>query len=671
MANEQELSNFIWSIAESLRGPFSRGEYGEVVLPFTLLRRLDCVLATTKSEVLEAYEENKDRMNPDALEEILKSIPPVPFHNTSDYSFDNFLDDPNNLEKNVKHYVNSFSANIREILNHFDFENTITKLARKDKLGPVIDKFSEIDLHPSNVSNHEMGTIFEEIVRRFNEALDENPGEHFTPRDVVRLMSELVFAPDIDHLKQDDSGIRWIYDPCAGTGGMLTETHDCIKDINENIEVELFGQEVNDETYAICKSDILIQEEDESAAENIVNGNVLTDDQHANKTFDYMLSNPPYGDDWDDEEDDVMREAERGDKGRFEAGTPSTSDGQFLFIQTMIDKMQEEKEGGSRMAIITNASPLFTGEPTKKETENESAIRRWILENDWLDTLIRLPKQMFYNTDITTYIWVLTNRKPEERKNKIQLIDASSEDFWTLLDSNKGKKRRKISEGTIEEILDLYLLYEDTEFSQIHDVSEFGYRKVEILRPERKNFQASEDRITRLKEETKFQNRDEETQQNILDALQNMSDQLYMDKENFKEVLYQEWEAITDETLYAKDRDMVYDVLGEIDQEAEKVKDRQGRVQANTDLSDDEYIPLEKDVQEYFDEEVKPYVRDAWINEDLTDEKDGKVGKIGYEINFNRYFYEYEPPRPIGEIEDDIEEVEEEILNMIKEVTKV
>jgi type I restriction enzyme M protein len=674
MSDFNEISNFVWGTADLIRDKFKRGDYEEVILPFVVLRRLDCVLEPNNDDVREAYEQYGDQLNEQALQEVLKDAAEAPFYNYSEYTLETLLDEPSDIERNLKEYVHSFSPEMQEILDNFGFESTIEELAKHDLLYKVVKRFTqpEVDLHPDRVGNSTMGDIFEELIRRFNESLDENPGEHFTPREVVHLMAELAIEPDRDTFEENQ--ILHVYDPCCGTGGMLTETEDRIKQINDDVEVWLFGQEVNPQTHAIAKSDMFIKGEDATAANNISDGSTLAEDAFPDKQFDYMLANPPYGKDWKSDKEAVEKEYEQGYGGRFGAGLPAKDDGQFLFLQTMLSKMQDQDEGGSRIAFISNASPLFAADPNVSDTKNECSIRRWILENDWLEALIRMPDELFYNTKITTYVWVLSNDKPEEREEKIQLIDASGKEFWRLMDDNKGDKRKELTEEQIINILELYREYDDSEYSQIHDVAEFGYRKVRIERPLRKNFKASKDRIEQIKDERAFQNlsgseEGEEKQEAIIQMLHEMGDELYKDKQEFEAKLD---EAIEEAGLALKKsvRGNIFNALGKKDPEAEIVRDSKGRPERDTDLSDYEYIPLGKDVREYFEEEVQPYVPNAWINEDMSDPQDDGLGKIGYEINFNRHFYEYEPPRPLGEIEEDIEKVEQQVVDMIQEVTK-
>lgn len=674
MSEFKEITNFVWGTADLIRDKFKRGDYEEVILPFLVLRRLDCVLEPTNDDVQEQYQKYKDQLKDEALDEVLKEAADAPFYNYSEYTLETLTDEPSDIERNLKEYVHSFSPEMQDVLDNFGFESTIEELDKHDLLFQVVKRFTkpELDLHPDRVDNSTMGSIFEELIRKFNESLDENPGEHFTPREVVDLMAELAIEPEKDSFQENQ--IVHVYDPCCGSGGMLTEAEDRILQANEDVEVWMFGQEVNPQTYAICKADMYIKGEEERAAKNISDCNTLSEDVFPDKQFDYMLANPPYGKKWKSEKEAVEKQAEKGWGGRFGAGLPSTSDGQLLFLQTMLSKMQDPEDGGSRIGFITNASPLFTSDPNVSESKNECSIRRWILENDWLEALIRLPGEMFYNTKITTYIWVLSNDKPADREGKIQLIDASGEEFWTMMPENKGDKRKELTEDQIQKILDIYKQYEDSENSQIHDVREFGYRKVRIERPLRKNFKASEERIEQIKEERAFQNlsgseEGEKKQLAIIEMLQEMDDKLYKDKAEFEEKLEG---AIEDAGLDLKKsvRGNIFKALGEKDPEAEIVRDGNGDPERDTDLTDYEYVPLGKDVREYFEEEVKPYQPHAWINEDMKDLQDGGLGKIGYEINFNRYFYEYEPPRDLGEIEEDIEEVENQIVNMIQKVTE-
>lgn len=676
MNNFSEITGFIWNTANLIRDSFKRSKYQDVILPFTVLRRIDCVLEPTKEKVFEAYNKYKDEV--EELDRLLQDASGYAFYNTSKYTFHKLLQDPPDLADNLHTYLHHFSPNMHEVLQKFDFENTIRKLEDANLLYKIIERFKNIELHPDKVSNYQMGQIFEELVRRFNEALNENPGEHFTPREVIRLMVNLIFTEDREQLRKEGI-IPTVYDPCCGSGGMLTVAKIRIMSMNATADVYLFGQEVNPETYAMCKSDLFLKSPDGRDARNIKFGSTLSNDQLSDRRFDYMLANPPYGKDWRRDQDAVKNEAERPN-GRFSAGTPRINDGQLLFLQHMLARMKTVEHGGSRVAIIMNGSPLFTGDAMSGESE----IRRWILENDWLEALIELPEQMFYNTGITTYIWVLSNRKSPPRRGKVQMIDAS--ELWMPMRKSLGDKRRMISDAQIEKITELFHRFEENEKVKIFDQEEFGYRKIRVEQPLRQNFQATPERIERLKDERAFQNlaksrkRNEEAkqkeielgkqkQQKIFEMLHDMTDRLFKDKATFELSLD---EAIEGAELNLKKsvRNNIFNALAEKDQTAEICRDSSGNPESDTALRDYENVPLTEDVLEYFDREIAPHVPEAWIDEDYTDQKDGKVGRVGYELNFNRYFYQYEPPRPLTEIEAEIEQLEKEILEMLSEVTK-
>lgn len=680
--NHAQIVSFLWGVADLIRDTFKRGKYQDVILPLTVLRRIDQVLEPTKDEVLKTYSDFKDRL--DDLDGLLRQASGFAFYNTSRFTFARLVDDHHDLASNLRTYIRGFSPNMREVIEKFDFDNTITKLDDAGLLFQVMERFGQVDLHPDRVTNHMMGTIFEELIRKFNEALNENPGEHFTPRDVVHLMVRLLLAGDEERLGREHA-IFSIHDPCCGTGGMLTLARDVIhgsvliEGVNPTAEVHLFGQEVNPETFAIAKADLFIKSADGRDAENIRYGSTLARDEHAGTPFDYMIANPPYGKDWKRDKDAVESEAERGDAGRFEAGTPRISDGQLLFLQHMIHHMKDPEEGGSRIAIIMNGSPLFTGDAGSGESE----IRRWILENDWLEALVALPEQLFYNTGISTYVWVVTNRKAPERKGKVQLIDAS--ELWVPMRKSLGDKRREISDENRDEILALHAAAEaDGDRAKVFPTHEFGFRKVRVERPLRLNFQASGERIARLEDERTFQNlaksrkKDPEKkaaevaegralQEAIREMLRRMDDELVHDRKVFRKALKAAAKD-TDVKLTASLRKAVESALSERDDEAVVCAGKKGAPEPDTDLRDYETVPLDEDVDTYFERAVRPYVDDAWIDESYRDDRDGGVGRVGYEINFNRYFYVYEPPRPLEEIEADIREVEKEIVGLLGEV---
>jgi type I restriction enzyme M protein len=679
--NHGQIVSFIWGVADLIRDTFKRGKYQDVILPLTVLRRIDCVLAPTKKKVLETNAQYKGKLdNPDR---ILRKAAGYAFYNTSLYDFDRLVADAPKLAANLRNYISGFSPNMREVVEKFDFDNTITKLDEAGLLFQVVERFKNVDLHPDKVDNPTMGTIFEELIRKFNEALNENPGEHFTPRDVVRLMVALLLAGDEPRLKRKGAVVT-VYDPCCGSGGMLTIAKDQIlgdggPGVNRHANVYLFGQEVNPETFAVCKSDLFLKDPTGQDADNIAFGSTLSNDRHARMGFDYLITNPPYGKDWKRDEDDVRAEYERGAAGRFEAGLPRISDGQMLFLQNMLAHMKPSKEGSSRVAIIMNGSPLFTGDAGSGESE----IRRWILESDWLEALIALPEQLFYNTGIATYVWVLTNRKSKERKRKVLLIDATS--FWSPMRKSLGDKRREIPAEKTREIVQLLSEFKEGQHCKIFPTTHFGYRKITVERPLRLNFQASPERIARLNDQGAFKNlgtnkkkeakaraRDEvegrAEQEAILSILRGLPDSLFKDRVAFLKVL-QAAEKGAGLKLKANARAAILDALSERDESASICRDPSGYSEPDPELRDTENVPLGESVEEFFAREVTPHVHDAWINTSMRDHKDGQVGKVGYEINFNRYFYNYKPPRPLEEIERDIRAMEQDILQMLPEIT--
>ncbi len=682
MNNFSDITNFIWSIAELLRDDFKRSKYQDVALPLTVLRRIDCVLEPTKQDVLQTYVRLKGKL--ENLEGQLTKAAGYVFYNTSQFTFERLLDDPPHLGSNLRLYINSFSPNMHEVIEKFDFDNTISKLEEAGLLFLVMERFKNVDLHPDKVSNLQMGYIFEELIRRFNEALNENPGEHFTPREVIRLMVNLVLSQDQEALSHNHI-VRTVYDPCCGSGGMLTIAKERINEINPLADVHLYGQEVNPETFAMCKSDLYMKSQEGRDAENIKFGSTLSNDRLANQRFDYMFTNPPYGKDWKKDQDAVDREAERGYSGRFGAGTPRISDGQLLFLQHMLGRMNPPEQDGSRIAIVLNGSPLFTGDAGSGESE----IRRWILENDWLEAIIALPEQLFYNTGIATYIWVLSNRKAPQRKGKVQLINAV--DMWSPMRKSMGDKRREISAEHIENITKIYLDFQNSEVSKIFNTTGFGFRKVTIERPLRLNFQASPERIAQLEEQTAFKNLSKSSkraqeekafeeavgrkqQEAIRNMLRSMPDTLFKDRVLFERALDQAIETASPlvdlPKISAPLRKAIFAALSERDETTEICCDKAGKPEPDPELRDTESVPLGEEIRSYFEREVLPHVPDAWIDATTRDHKDKEIGKVGYEINFNRYFYKYQPPRPLAEIEADIQALEAEILEMLREITR-
>jgi type I restriction enzyme M protein len=474
MKNVKESANFIWSIADLLRGDYKQSDYGKVILPLTVLRRLDCVLESSKEDVLKKFEQLKTT-NIENLDPILNKTAGYNFHNRSQFDFNKLIADPNDIAKNLRNYINGFSEDAREIIEQFEFENQINKMDENNLLFMVVKRFQETDLHPDHISSMEMGYMFEELIRKFAEISNETAGEHFTPREVIKLMVNILFLNDREILTK--KGItKTIYDCCAGTGGMLSVAEEYLNELNPDARLEVFGQELNPESYAICKSDLMIKGQN---ASNIKKGNSISEDKLENEKFDYLITNPPFGVKWEKFAKNVKQEHEQlGHGGRFGAGLPSVGDGSFLFLMHLMAKMKPE---GSRLALVFNGSPLFSGSPSK--TKNESSIRQWIIENDLLEAVIALPNQLFYNTGISTYVWVISNKKPAERKGKVQLINAI--DFSKKMSKSLGNKRNEISNKQIAEITKIYGDFKPNEYSKIFDNKEFGYAKVTVERPER------------------------------------------------------------------------------------------------------------------------------------------------------------------------------------------
>ena len=700
--DHSEIVSFIWGVADLIRDTFKRGKYQDVILPLTVLRRLDCVLAPTREDVLQRQAELKGRGLEDLHGQLCRASG-FAFYNTSQYDFERLLADAPNVAPNLRNYIAGFSQNMRAVLERFDFDNTISRLDESGLLFQVLERFGGVDLHPDQIDNATMGTIFEELIRRFNEALNENPGEHFTPRDVVHLMVDLMLAGDETSIG-GKGVVRTVYDPCCGSGGMLMIAKEHVNlgrrengnmlrgPVSPDAEIHVFGQEVNPETWAVSRSDLFIKDPTGRDADNIAYGTTLSNDAHAARSFDYLIANPPYGKDWKRDERSVRAEYDRGTMGRFGPGLPRISDGQLLFLLHMLAHIKDAEEGGSRIAIIMNGSPLFTGDAGSGESE----IRRYIFENDLLEALIALPEQLFYNTGIATYVWLLTNRKIPERQGKVQLIDASS--FWESMRRSLGDKRRQIAPEKAEDILKLLVDYRDGDtrvvkkdgsqeeavVSRVFPTYHFGYRKITVERPLRLNFLASPDRIARLDEERGFQSlakskkrgyaADQEEAQGL--KLQRALRELLSDLPETTVSDRKAFEAMLDNTLKkdelklsAPAKRAVLSALSERDENAAVCLDRNDEPEPDAELRDIERVPLGERVEEFFECEVLPHVPDAWIDESKRDPKDGKVGVVGYEINFNRHFYTHTPPRQLEDIERDIQAIEADIVRMLGEVT--
>ena len=636
---------FIWSVADLLRGPYKPAQYGRVILPLTVLRRLDCVLEPTKAAVLAKHASLKGGQLAN-IEPVLNHTAKQAFHNTSKLDFPKLTDDPANIAPNLQHYIASFSIRAREIIEYFGFEAEIEKLDKADRLFLVVKKFAEIDLHPDAVSNVEMGYVFEELVRKFSEAANETAGDHFTPREVIRLMVNLLFEPDTEALTKPGI-VRTLCDPACGTGGMLSVAEDYLRELNPQARLECYGQEYNPESYAICGSDLMMKGQN---LENIKFGDSFTADGLAGQRFDYLLANPPFGVEWKPEEKAVRDEADNlGFDGRFGAGLPRINDGSFLFLQHMISKMKPE---GSRLAIVFNGSPLFTGDAGS----GESNIRRWIIENDWLEAVVALPDQLFYNTGISTYFWIVTNRKRPERQGTVQLINATG--FSKKMRKSLGNKRNELSDEHIEEITRIYGEFAEGEHCKIFANEDFGYRKITVERPLKLNFQVSEDRLEQLQAEKAWQKVKEP--EAVLAMLRGLPGETWTERPAFETALKSAAQA-AGLKLDAPLKKAVLSALSERDETASVCRGAKGHAEPDPDLRDTENVPLGEDIDEYMVREVVPYVADAWVDDAKT--------KIGYEINFNRYFYEYVPPRPLAEIEADIKALETEIVQMLGEIT--
>lgn len=665
MANFSEKVSFIWSLADLIRNSYKRNEYQKVILPFTVLKRFDDVLKYSKKDVLEIYNQYKDEIT--NIDTILLPVAVdddgrrLGFYNYSEYDFNSLLEDPENIKENMIHYLDRFSENVQDIFENFEMKNQIERLDKANLLFLLVKSFNEtkVDLSPNAVSNHEMGTIFEELIRKFSEQSNEEAGEHFTPRDVVKLMTGLIFA---DEELSGEGIIKKIYDPCCGTGGMLTSCKEYVSEFNKDIDLVLYGQELNPEIYAVCKADMLMKGEN---AQNIKGpSSTLSDDQLADEHFDYMISNPPYGRDWTIDYDAVMKETKLGDDGRFGAGVPRKNDGQLLFLQHMISKMKENEK--SKIAVITNGSPLFTGDAGSGESE----IRKWIIENDYLEAIISLPDQLFYNTGISTYVWILTNEKSTKRIGKVQLVDASKK--FVNMRKSLGSKRHELSDIIIDEIIKNYSDFEESTDVKLFDNDFFGYTKITVERPMRLNYQVTPERLENLYSYSAFKklaeskSKDLETkltdeekgkkqQEAIKEALLTIGDDLYTDWDTFEAKVKQALNQFDLKPAFIKN---VIEKLSEHDDNAEYVTDKKGKLKADSNLRDTEKIPLVQNIDDYFEEEVLKYYSDAWF--------DDKKNKIGYEINFTQYFFVYEPPRPLEEIEADISKVTDEIQMLLK-----
>ena len=662
---------FLWNIAESLRGTYKEEDYRKVMLPLIVIRRFDCLLDDYDREIIKSVYEEYDFLPEEERDELvivdLKENHNInlQFYNVSDFTWKKLLDDSENIKSNFEEYLNGFSNNVKEIIGKFKFKDEINQLDKKDKLYAVLSKMYEVDLHINSVSNNKMGYIYEEMLRRFTE--NSAAGEQYTPREVIRLCMEMLFMGKENFLTEEGKVIS-IADFCCGTGGMLSIAEDYIKNLNQNAIVNVYGQELLDESFAICQADMLMKGQN---PDNIRLGNTLTQDRFSGEKIRFLISNPPFGVTWKDEEKKVKEEADLGFDGRFGAGTPRVSDGSLLFLQNMISKMYDDEEG-SRIAIIFNGSPLFTGDAGS----GESNIRKWIIEEDLLEGIIALPTDMFYNTGIATYIWVLTNKKEAKRKGKIQLVNAS--EYYQSMRKSLGNKRKEITLEQIEEIKDIYEKFEESENSKIFDNEDFGYRKVTIERPLKLSFKVNEEAIENVKNTTQFinlavskkkdlavkemeENEGRQKQEKLIKLLESFDNTLeYMDRDKFIKDLKAKSKEF-DIALSAGLIKAIVNAIGVRNEDAEVCKDSKGNIESDSSLKDTESIHLKDDVYEYFEKEVKPHVNDAYIDE-------SSINNIGYEIPFTRHFYKYEELRAFEDIMKEVESLESEIALEIRKV---
>jgi type I restriction enzyme M protein len=667
MPDHNYFANLIWQIADLLRGPYRPPQYERVMLPMTVLRRFDSVLAPTKTKVLAEYAKRKGgRLNDDAVDRLLNKAAGQRFHNHSPLDFAKLKGDPDNVDKHLVGYIKGFSTNVRTIFDFFAFESEIETMREANILYLVVSKFCDVDLHPDTVPNEQMGLIFENLIRRFNELANETAGDHFTPREVIRLMVNILFIND-DMLLATPGTVRKLLDPACGTGGMLAEAQNYLREHHAAARLYVYGQDYNKRAFATAASDMLMKQVDHNGGgDNVRFGDSLSDDsktgdQFARETFDYLLANPPFGVDWKRQQREIQREHEKlGFAGRFGAGLPRVNDGSLLFLQHMISKFEPvrpaEQKHGSRLAIVFSGSPLFTG----GAGSGESDIRKWIIENDWLEAVIALPEQMFYNTGIGTYVWIVTNRKEKRRKGKIQLLDAR--EFHVPMRRSLGNKRRKVGEkedgrDQITEIVQLYGRFRDGDTAKLFDNADFGYTRVTVERP------------LRLRYQTTVENK-----ASFLDGCPNLRDDVQAIDEALGHEPRRDWNAVwvqIEDALHerkarwkAPEQKLFRNVFTLKDTEAEPVTKDGGTdsYEPDTDLRDFENVPLKDDVDAYFEREVRPHVPDAWM--------DRSKDKVGYEINFNRHFYKYTPPRPLEEIDAELKRAEDEIMRLLREVTE-
>lgn len=656
---------FIWSVADLLRGDYKQSEYGRVILPLTVIRRLDCVLEATKQAVVDRHMQLAGRI--ENMEPVLQAVAGQQFYNTSPLTFTRLLDDPDTIADSLQLYIGGFSETARDVIDKFDFGIQIDRLRRANLLYKIVGKFAEIDLHPDKVSNIEMGYLYEELIRKFSELSNETAGEHFTPREVIRLMVNLLFIDDADVLTKPGI-VKTLCDPACGTGGMLSVAEDHLRGLNPQAQLEVFGQELNAETYAVCRSDMMLKGQD---ASHIKYGNSFSEDHFEGERFDYLLANPPFGVEWKKVETEVRKEAEKGFNGRFGAGLPRINDGSFLFLQHMISKMKRPEDGGTRLAIVFNGSPLFTGAAGSGESE----IRRWIIENDWLEAVVALPDQLFYNTGISTYFWVVTNRKAPQRRGKVQLVDAR--EYFTKMRKSLGEKRKEISSAQIEEITRLYGDFAEGQKVKIFANEAFGFLRITVERPLRLRWEVTDETLAAVLASKAVQRLRENEHEALRELLRKQQGGVFATERELHRVFSP---ALTGIGLLGPVQKAICAALAVHDEDAPVIIDRKGNLEPDPDLRDNENVPLpmvpvafaedpiprftspeyRTAVSDYMRDEVIPYVPDAWVDHERT--------RIGYEVPLTRHFYRYVPPRPLEEIDAEIKALENEIMRLLGEV---
>ncbi|MEC7119419.1 MAG: class I SAM-dependent DNA methyltransferase [Pseudomonadota bacterium] len=649
--NYSQTASFIWSVADLLRGNFKPSLYGRIILPFTLLRRLECVLESSRDAVEAAAKQHADK--PEAVrDQLLLRLSGQSFFNTTKIRLANLSD--TQTADDLITYVQAFSPDAREIFEYFKFEEFIHQLHQADLLYQVCVQFGKkIDLSPTEVNNFGMGLIFEELIRRFAESANDDAGEHFTPRDAVHLATSLLMTGQ-EHVLTPNS-IVTIYDPTAGTGGFLSEAEEYINSVSTGVEVSLLGQELNPESYAICKADMLIKGQNVG---HIKLGNTLSNDQHSDQKFTYMLSNPPFGVDWKGIQKVIVQEYSRGFAGRFGAGLPRVSDGSLLFLLHLVSKMRQPEQGGSRIAIVLNGSPLFTGSAGSGESE----IRRYVLERDWVEAIVALPTDMFFNTGISTYIWILSNNKPAQRQGKVQLIDGSN--HFAKMRKSLGSKRKYLTDEHIDDLVRLYGSMTEADNSKVFANTAFGYRRITVERPLQLNFSASAERLAKLEEQKPLEKLTAAERATLMAACVSLGDTLYRNREAFSKALDKALAPLGKQPAPIKKA--ILAALSERDDTADICCDAKGKPEADSDLRDYENVPLDQSIEAYFAREVLPHVPNAWIDTSKRDAQDGGVGIIGYEIPFNRHFYVFTPPRALAEIDADLKQCTDRIKQMIE-----